>query len=274
VILAISEAMFDGNDAVHESAFHALKPASKTATPLLIRRIETDEGIALDARHALASFGKIAVGPIVKELELGEPKTWHWGLYEVLGEIGPPAMEAIAGLEKRLNSEDRIGRLRVAAAITRIDPAHKSARRVLIDGLRSPEAEWRLHAAEHLAHTKLPKSRDGLDVLLAFINDKNTNLNHWIRAVVSVAEYGENARPEVEVLARAMKQFRDVPGYRVWIAGAILRIDSTHQESLRILKEHRVEVENTANGRRRSFLREFARALLRDFLSCPPNKSR
>jgi len=157
--------------------------AARAAIPALVQSLkaDADSGVHASAAFALAAIGpeEVVVPALIGVLNHAVYEK-RWLIVQALGELGPPAKEAVPALVKVLQDQvlhDFLGVRRGAAeSLGKIGPEASAAVPALIEALKDEDWTVRSAAAEALGEI----GPEGWDVASA-LNDARNDDNEWVR---------------------------------------------------------------------------------------------
>ncbi len=233
-------------------AIGAARAQSSNAITALIKILESERtnGLSWQAELALQRIGKPAVKLLVKRLTSEELVISRVTLYNILGEIGAEAKEAIPAIEEGLDAASVDSSVQAARAIIRIDPGNKSVKKALNVALQSADKRLRLIAAESLARSARFKTKEALNVLLKIALDDHALLNERFRATIALSHFGSAGKGCVpELINEWNKGKNSIPHLGVYLAGAIVKLDNANNAAKAYLSSYRAILEEMVNRR-------------------------
>jgi HEAT repeat protein len=117
----------------------------------------------------------------------------------------------------------------------RIDPGNEDAIPILTKGLKRPEDEWRITAAEGLSRSRRT-SKPALPVLIEALNSDKED--HVLRACYALWRMGPDARDAIPALSKLLNDLdpKSEKWPRMLIAGALIKVDSKNTVAQRTLE--------------------------------------
>lgn len=213
----LTQMLRDPDKNVRGKAARALAETGPEAVPSLVTALKDDEARPY-AAAALAEVRPVpqdAVGALIDNLREPEPEQ-RAAVQTALISIGAPA---VPPLIHSLRDKDR----RNSAALTlgRIGKAAEPALPDLLEGLKDPDATFRISSHQALVHmgpSAVPKLAQAL---------KDPSDRVWYSAVLALAKIGPAARSAVPALVEAMKA--ENKGLRILALNALIRIEPDHR---------------------------------------------
>jgi hypothetical protein len=168
-----------GDDVEAISAAYALAAHGEPAVAPLMERFCCDDVVRRTvAAYGVASLGEIAVPHLLKRLE-GADESLTARIADVLGDIGPPAKEALPALVVMLTHSDPLVRRYAAEAIGIVGQGVDVAPSELVMSLRDDDALTRRNA--ELAIARLGSRAAGLEGLVEALRDNLYHDHHHVR---------------------------------------------------------------------------------------------
>jgi len=262
-IKPLSDALLDSDIVVRCNVVHALKNVGRRfprVTESLVKALEDEGAVASQAESALGELGKASVAPLKAALEKRPVASHNWTIYQILGNIGPDARDAVPLLEKGLAGKDS-GRYYAAEAIVLIDPGNKAVKEVLEAAMRRPEREWQLHGAEGLARSSHFKTKEALGVLLGIATDDRASLNNVGRAIRALGHFGAEGKEVIPRLEERMndKAIGGIPEFHVLLATTIFKMDRNHPGARKVLRENILILQTMSKGKGNAAALRFAK---------------
>jgi HEAT repeat protein len=197
---ALASAESTGVRAECAAALGALGPAARVAMPSLFAALEDpSEAVRAEAARALTRLGPEAqdVPRLVAALGSSDAYVVAFAAWS-LGNLGSAAEAAVPDLARTLTRDDT--NAVVAGALARIGPAAGAAVGVLVDGLRSADADRRWRAARTLGRIG-PPAASAVPSLTAALSDSSSLVR--LHAARALGRIGPAAGPAAAALQRA-----------------------------------------------------------------------
>jgi HEAT repeat protein len=200
-------------------ALSQMGPDAEEAVPILKKALN-NSNVAFRAQAAMALAelhpkDQEALSTLIESLTVASPQV-RLDAIHALEKVGPDARRAIPALESMLKKGDE--RIYAASAILHIQPAHRAAFEVIIDGLKDDGASC--HSALWALERLGPQGREAVPSLMALLKRKDNVVVD--QAVRLLGKIGPAAKEAVPTLIEALRDRKSI-----WIVQTLGEIGSS-----------------------------------------------
>ncbi len=172
--------------------------------------------------------------PTLVDLLRQEPNVFQRRqLATLLGQIGPPARDAVPELVAMLRDPDTFGRQAAVTALRSIGGKHPDLVPALIDALRAENQVYQRGLMIELLGEQGPAAAPAVDLLVEEL--KRPTWMQQIQAAAALARISPH-RARKEGIPLLEKWLRKEESYRLLAASALCRIDPGHKEAMSVVR--------------------------------------